>query len=141
MFVELNFVALTFSDVKEDMLIWRGVGVLAVGRSPSQILYTHAHAHAPTSTHAPAPRHTRTHLLWLVMSGCVSGCVWMGVCGGCVSLSVCFQAQVSAHFISSSTRSEEVYLDELFLHANFSPSWEGAALWPSGQVRALCTES
>ena len=48
-----------------------------------------------------------------------------------------FPAQIQTHFIPSDPMSEQVYFEEFFLH-------EGAkahALWYSGQVRAVRTES
>ena len=82
--------------------------------------HTHAHRHTPrhSHTHPRTPRPTHLH--------------------GSVTTS---PLPAQAHFIWSGTKSE-AYLDKLFLHrANFAPNREGAVLWPSGQVRALCTES
>lgn len=54
-------------------------------------------------------------------------------------------AEARAHFIPSGTRPAQVFLDKCFLHdASISPNREMAkanAVWPSGQVRALRTES
>ena len=54
-----------------------------------------------------------------------------------------FPAHVQVHLISRGTRTEQEFLDRVFLHGTrFSPSREGAkahALWPSLQVRVLRT--
>ena len=54
-----------------------------------------------------------------------------------------YPAQVQAHFISSGTRSTQVYTDK-FVSQLFSPNREGThalCLALRGQIRALCTES
>ena len=69
LFRSFDRIALIFFEVTKDMLVWRGVGVLAVGRFSFSCTATHWHpdtqtplTHTPhTATRTPALTHAPTH--------------------------------------------------------------------------------
>ena len=94
-------------------------GINGCGRT-GRLVFRHAFAILGVSGRCPraVQRHHRG-VLCVVCCVCVFVCVCVSGCV-CVSVCLCVDGCVCLFFISSGTRFEEVYLDNMFLHdANF----------------------